>query len=141
MFMEIKQITNPNNSIRSMILYLTKEMYKNTYLIGAGTFLLMICFAYQGDAQICDGTVPTYTFDFTGHPDSTFTTPSIGRNGACCGSGNCVHFSMTLDTSAVAVNFQITSGAKPSGSLYYQVDCGPQQAVRNLYLSRGQRPP
>src|SRR4051812_22469626 len=67
----------------------------------------------------CSANVPTYNVDFTGNPAGTFTTPNVSRTGNCCGTSSpdrCLHFSITLDTADVAVNFQITSGAIPPGA-------------------------
>ena len=90
----------------------------------------------QAVAQIpnCSANVPTYNVNFVGNPGGTFTTPNVTRQGNCCGTSSpdrCIHFSITLDTADVAVNFQITSGAIPPGALFYQVDCGPQTQVGN----------
>ena len=104
-----------------------------TILIFLSVCLLPVAHTF---AQIpnCSANVPTYNIDFTGNPGGTFTTPSTTRQGNCCGTSSpdrCIHFSITLDTAVVAINFQITSGAIPPGAIFYQVDCGPQTQVGN----------
>ncbi|MCB5280199.1 MAG: SprB repeat-containing protein, partial [Candidatus Cloacimonetes bacterium] len=64
--------------------------------------------------------------DLSNSPDTTWVSPPIGRAGTCCGGtgSNCVEFNVTISEYAVGINFIIASGATPSGSLTYQVDCG-----------------
>src|SRR5436853_461345 len=86
--------------------------------------LVVICFAIlfvfsgrSGNAQVCNSTVPNFSFDFSGHPDSVYNTPSVVRKGNCCGTTSpdrCIHFDMILDAKTAAVNFTITSGAIPT---------------------------
>ncbi len=84
-------------------------------------------------AQVsCVGNVPEYNVDLTGQPGGVFVFPSLIRQGNCCGTTSpdrCLRFNITLDSGAAAVSFNIVSGAVPPGALFYQIDCGPQQAV------------
>ncbi len=99
------------------------------YLISVLVFLLG---ASNASAQICDPTVPVFTIDLTGNPDSIWTSPSIGRVGQCCSSGGsdkCVEFVITLDSAANGISFDIIAGAVPGGALFYQVNCGPPSAL------------
>jgi gliding motility-associated-like protein len=97
---------------------------------------IMIFNSYDSQAQIpnCSVNVPTYNLSFVGNPGGTWTSPSISRQGNCCGTSSpdrCIHFAITIDTNTVAVNFQIASGAIPPGALFYQIDCGPPTQVGN----------
>src|SRR4051812_815997 len=86
------------------------------------TIGILACASLQSRAQ-CGSTVPAYTIDMTGHPDSVWTSPSVVRNGLCCsasGSDNCIIFYVTLDTLAVAVKMDVVGGL---GSTSYQVNC------------------
>src|SRR6185369_16406612 len=74
--------------------------------------LVMLMLSGQaGYGQICSDRTPTFTFDFTGHPDTVFNTGDISRVGSCCGNNGttCVHFDMTLDAKTLAVVVDITN--------------------------------
>lgn len=83
-------------------------------------------------AQYCDSITPQFTVDLSASPQMNWTSPSIQRDGTCCGvtaPDVCIEFILTLHPSAAAVNFNIASGAVPPGALFYQIDCGPQIPV------------
>ncbi len=83
------------------------------------------------DTLNCNGT-PTYEVDLTGFPNGTWLSDPQTRDGDCCGTdNNCVQFAVTLDANAEGISFGIGDGcgAEPSGSLFYQVDCGPLTSV------------
>jgi hypothetical protein len=88
-------------------------------------FLITACvFLPKESYAQCGGTVPSYTIDMTGHPDSVWTSPSVSRNGLCCsasGSDRCIVFNVTLDPYAAAVKLDVVGGL---GSTVYQVNCG-----------------
>lgn len=91
----------------------------------------------------CGPGVPTFAVDLTGAPDSTWTSPMIARNGNCCTStppDRCVDFLITLDPGAVGITFDITAGAIPGGALFYQVNCGPPQALGTAICLTGVGP-
>ncbi|HLG33471.1 MAG TPA: PKD domain-containing protein [Bacteroidia bacterium] len=99
-------------------------------LIPAAFSLIML--AGISNAQICDPLTPVFTVNLTGNPAGTWTSPSVVRDGYCCsasGSDVCIEFILTLDSMSTGINFEITSGAIPPGSLYYQVNCGPMIPV------------
>ncbi len=81
----------------------------------------------------CSAAVPTFNVDLTGAPDSTWISPPTVRNDTCCGvtaPDRCVYFIVTLDSNANGIIMDIPEGggcgARPTGSLFYQVNCGPQ---------------
>ena len=83
-------------------------------------------------AQPCDPSVPVVTLNLTGNADSVWISPSLARNGQCCGASGsdvCVSFLFTLDPGASGIIFNGYSGNVPGGSLVYQVDCGPVTTV------------
>lgn len=83
-------------------------------------------------AQYCDSITPQFNVDLSASPQMNWTSPSIQRDGHCCGVVDpdvCIEFILTLHPSAAAVNFNIASGAVPPGALFYQIDCGPQIPV------------
>src|SRR4051812_17068425 len=80
----------------------------------------------------CGPGVPTFNVNLTGNPDSIWTSPNTSRNGNCCTStppDRCIDFVITLDPGAVGITFNVISGAIPGGALFYQINCGPPQAV------------
>jgi gliding motility-associated-like protein len=99
---------------------------------GSFIFLLLILlFTFnieQVSAQInCTGNTPFFTVDLTGTPAGTWISPSVSRDGECCGGGanqvNCIELSITLDPAAEGIIFNVETGANPGGSLFYQVNC------------------
>lgn len=80
----------------------------------------------------CDSIVPSFIVDLTASPVMTWVSPTIVRDGNCCGTtppDNCLEFVITLHPNAIAVSFNIASGAVPPGALFYQIDCGPPTPV------------
>lgn len=105
-------------------------------------FVLCACFSEKLFAQCGPGT-PVFTVDLTGVPDSNWISPSIARNDTCCGvtaPDKCLKFIITLDSDAVAINFNIVSGAVPGGALFYQINCGPPQALGTPICLNGPGP-
>ena len=96
-------------------------------------FLLLGFFGLGANAQTyCDSLVPSFSVNLTSSPTATWTSPSIQRDGNCCGTTNpdkCLEFELSLHPNAVSINFDISSGAVPSGSMFYQINCGPQVPV------------
>ena len=84
------------------------------------------------DTLNCVGT-PTFEVDLTGQPGGTWLSDPTQRDGDCCSASddNCVQFQVTLDANAEGILFTVPDGcgASPSGSLFYQVDCGPLVSV------------
>ncbi|MGV3597628.1 MAG: hypothetical protein ACO1PI_07135, partial [Bacteroidota bacterium] len=80
----------------------------------------------------CDSTVPAFVADLRGNPDSVWISPSVSRQDNCCGTSNpdrCIKFTVYLDSLSQGIRFDFHSGAVPSGSLFYQIGCGPSYAV------------
>lgn len=94
------------------------------------------------DTLNCLGT-PTFEVDLTGQPSGTWLSDPQQRDGDCCGTdNNCVQFVVTLDPSAEGILFTVPDGcgAAPSGSLFYQVDCGPLVSVGTPLCLNGTGP-
>jgi len=101
--------------------------FYNTFIFIAGFVLITTNIFSQ-----CGPGTPVIVADLTGNPSATWISPVVIRNDNCCGStppDRCVKFIITLDSAAVAINFDIASGAVPPGALYYQINCGPPVAV------------
>lgn len=93
--------------------------------------------------QYCDSITPSFTVDLSSSPNQTWTSPSVARDGNCCGTSTpdkCLEFIITLAPDAIAVNFQITGGAVPPGALFYQIDCGPITPVGSPICLNGAGP-
>ncbi|MFM8448979.1 MAG: hypothetical protein ACKOAY_02645, partial [Haliscomenobacter sp.] len=100
------------------------------FLFGLGVTKLM--------AQPCQ---IDFVVNLTGQPSGSYVSPSIVRNGNCCGTstGECITFQVTLDPGAIGLVFEIASGAIPSGALFYKINCGPDIAVgTDICLTGGQ---
>jgi hypothetical protein len=86
----------------------------------------------NANAQYCNTGVPTFTVDLSSNPNTQWISPVVQRNDYCCGTSNpdkCVEFVITLNPQAQGIVFDIYSGSIPTGSMFYQVDCGPASAV------------
>ncbi|GAL87707.1 CHU large protein [Sporocytophaga myxococcoides] len=90
----------------------------------------------QASSSTCDPATPSFVVDLSGNSDSAWFSPSVVRQGLCCGLDpnaspplRCIEFVLTLDTGAQGIRFDIASGAVPSGSLGYQINCGPYKMV------------
>ncbi len=95
-------------------------------------FFIILSLTTEFTFAQCGPGVPTFNVNLTGTPSATWTSPSIARNGNCCTStppDKCVDFLITLDPGAIGITFNIISGAIPGGALFYQVNCGPPQAL------------
>jgi hypothetical protein len=95
------------------------------------------------DLLNCTGT-PTYSVNLTGDPAGTWQSNPQVRAGSCCvpPDNNCVQFIVTLDPAAEGIIFNVPDGcgASPSGSLFYQVDCGPLTSVGSPLCLSGTGP-
>lgn len=105
--------------------------------------ILFFCFLFIDSHGQCGGGVPGFNVNLTGNPDSVWTSPSISRNGNCCGTSapdKCINFIITLDPGAVGISFDIIAGAVPGGALFYQINCGPPQALGTAICLSGPGP-
>lgn len=96
------------------------------------------------DTLQCNGT-PTFSVNLTGQPGGVWISDPQKRDGDCCnptGDNNCVQFSVLLDPASEGIVFSVPDGcgAAPSGSLFYQVDCGPLTSVGTPLCLNGAGP-
>jgi len=94
--------------------------------------LLLFCSGWKSgliaQSGSCDPATPFFNVDLSANPNSSWTSTPVARIDHCCGvtgTSRCVEFLVTLAPSAVAINFDVASGANPPG-WFYQVNCGPQ---------------
>jgi gliding motility-associated-like protein len=91
----------------------------------------------------CDPNVPNLVADLSSSPTATYLSPAIVRNGYCCGvTGNdrCIRFEIYLHPDAQGINFDVCAGAMPTGSLFYQINCGPQTPIGTPICLNGPGP-
>ncbi len=82
-------------------------------------------------AQSCATTTPAYTLDFTGKPDTTWTSPSVSRDGLCCGktgSDRCILFYITLDSMSSGIVVDAVGGL---GATDYEIKCANPTPLGN----------
>ena len=73
-------------------------------------------------------TAPSFTVDLSANTDSTWVLHSQVRDGVCCGSSNCVTFTVFTSPGSELISFDVTNPS-PSGSAYYQVNCGTPVSI------------
>ncbi|MFT6816159.1 MAG: hypothetical protein ACJAZ3_002077 [Sphingobacteriales bacterium] len=98
------------------------------------TFLVLFSANGAFSQSSCDPNTPSFVLDLRGNPDSIWFSPEVVREGNCCETSHpdrCIEFVIYLDDKTGSINFNIVSGAVPDGSLFYQIDCGPQVQVGN----------
>ena len=108
-------------------------------------FSLMFWLAYgtnpiYGQSGNCTNDTPFYLVDLTGQPGGSFTTPTMNRDGNCCGAAsntNCVEFEVYLDSRSAGLSFDIVDGPTPSGSMFYQIGCGDMVPVGDSICVEG----
>jgi len=66
---------------------------------------------------------PGFSVNLTAQEDTTWTLVNTTRGGTCCGSNNCVTFTVTTNPNSELISFDVTNPS-PSGSAFYQVNCG-----------------
>ena len=88
----------------------------------------------------CNASTPYFLVDLTGQPQASWISPPHSRGGNCCGTNLCTSFKVILDTGAAALSLDFYSGAVPSGSMFFQIDCGPQYAVGDIICLSGPGP-
>ena len=87
---------------------------------------------YHAQVTGCGIDVPFYQVNLAGQPSGIWYSPEHQRAGNCCGTQSpdrCTSFEILLDSAAAMINFNIASGAIPTGAMFYQVNCGPQIPV------------
>ena len=97
-------------------------------------YAVIIFTLIQSKAQVtgCGSNVPFFQVNLVGQPSGIWYSPSHLRQGNCCGTQSpdrCTSFEILLDSNAAMINFDIASGAIPTGAMFYQINCGPQIPV------------
>jgi gliding motility-associated-like protein len=114
--------------------------FQSAWIVFLCTFILTIGKSY---AQPCSGSTPSFTINLTGNPDSIWSSPSISRDGQCCGVTNpdqCIEFWVTLDPDAEGIKLSLVSGGLPPGALFYKIGCGPDISIDSTLCLSGVGP-
>ncbi len=97
-------------------------------------FILLVCLlGFESINAQC--TSPTYTLNFSAAADTSCVIKNKSRGGVCCvgsstmtASSNCISFLLYLNPGTEIITFDVTSPS-PSGSAYYQLNCGTPVAI------------
>jgi gliding motility-associated-like protein len=119
------------------------ETKRNTQQGWKIVLLLLLFGAHFSTSQSCDSITPFFQADLSASPNETWISPLSNRDGNCCGTtapDKCIEFEITLHPDAIAINFNIASGAVPPGALFYQIDCGPPVQVGDSICLTGAGP-
>jgi large repetitive protein len=74
-------------------------------------------------AAQCSTVTPSFTLNLTGSANASAVTPSVARNGTCCGGIDpCVKITVLLHPNAAALRLTAL-GADPGGALNYEMNC------------------
>ncbi|MCB0510753.1 MAG: hypothetical protein KDC82_08295, partial [Bacteroidetes bacterium] len=106
-------------------------------------FVALLFKSLDAQSGLCDSITPYYYVDLSSNADSQWISPPDIREGNCCGTSfpkRCIEFELLLAPSTIGVIFDIYSGAAPSGSLFYQVNCGPEIPVGEMICLDGPGP-
>ncbi len=90
--------------------------------------LLLLCFLFSYNFLRSQCTAPSFTVDLSAQADTTWTLVNETRGGVCCGSSNCVTFNVTTNPNTELISFDVTNPS-PSGSAFYQVNCGTPVSI------------
>ncbi|MCD6019330.1 MAG: C-terminal target protein [Bacteroidetes bacterium] len=98
-------------------------------------FILLLCFIIASNVK-AQCTAPSFTVDLRGAIDTTAIIENKTRAGVCCGSSNCVTFLVYSNSSSDLIGFDVTNPS-PSGSAYYQVNCGTPVSIGTPLCIKG----
>jgi hypothetical protein len=107
------------------------KFYPRAWMVITSVMAILMVNPLRAQTE-CTQNTPKYFADLTGKSDSIWTTPfATRREGTCCSpTPGCVEFVVTLDADAYALNLEIASGAFPTGTLTYKIDC--EEYERNV---------
>jgi hypothetical protein len=70
----------------------------------------------------------TFTVNLSSKPDTAWVQNGPVRSGTCCTGSQCVNFVVYLNPGSDLLSFDVTNPS-PSGSAFYQINCGPQISI------------
>lgn len=95
------------------------------------------------EAQPCDSITPSFIVDLSADPDSVWFSPEVVRDGLCCSAAEpdgCIEFFLTLNSNTVGIRLDIVSGAQPTGSMFFEVECANPTEVGDTLCVSGPGP-
>ncbi|HBZ66270.1 MAG TPA: hypothetical protein DEO70_05480 [Bacteroidales bacterium] len=90
----------------------------------------------------CTSDVPFFEVDLSANASGIWESTAVSRSGNCCDgvSANCVEFLVALHPNAAGVILEIISGSQPTGSLFYQNNCGTTSPIGDSMCLTGTGP-
>ena len=94
----------------------------------------------------CDEDTPFFAANLTEDSTMLWISPAVRRDGLCCDEEItappivCIEFEVSINSGTMAIEFGIYSGAIPSGSMFFQVDCGDPTPVGDAFCLDGEGP-
>jgi gliding motility-associated-like protein len=85
-------------------------------------------------------TASSFNVNFSAAADTSWTLTHTVRGGVCCSSSNCVTFNVTLNSATDLISFDVTNPS-PSGSAFYQVNCGAPVSIGTPFCVAGMSSP
>lgn len=98
-------------------------------------FILFFSFIIASNLK-AQCTAPSFTVDLRASMDTTAIIANETRGGVCCGSSNCVTFLVYSNANSDLIGFDVTNPS-PSGSAYYQVNCGTPVSIGTPLCIKG----
>ncbi|MES2565669.1 MAG: PKD domain-containing protein [Bacteroidota bacterium] len=98
-------------------------------------FILFFSFIIASNLK-AQCTAPSFTVDLRASIDTTAIISNQTRAGVCCGSSNCVTFLVYSNINSDLISFDVTNPS-PSGSAYYQVNCGTPVSIGTPLCIKG----
>ncbi len=104
--------------------------------------ILFTVITVESNAQPCDPGTPSFTFNLTNNPDSTWISTAVTRQGNCCGSSSsrCIEFNVTLSPDAMGIEVGFYSGTGTGGSTTYKIGCSGSYDLEDIVCLSGVGP-
>ena len=133
-----------NNNFYCRGIYSYFDLHSILFKVRFSLILFFLFHNIESYSQVvCDSITPNVAIDLTGNPSGYYDIVGLTRAGLCCGAKapyDCISATITIDSNAAALQFSITGGATPNGSLYYQVSCDTPKLVGELSCLSGVGP-
>ncbi|PLX10965.1 MAG: hypothetical protein C0594_04165, partial [Marinilabiliales bacterium] len=96
-----------NNILKILLIFvLNSLLFSNVYA------------QYANCVSCLDSDILTFYVDLSAESDATWTSPTVQRNGTCCGHSDCIRFVVQTHPETDQLSIEITDGANPGGQDY-----------------------